>query len=41
MLLGLTYREAGLVAFIFALVWFAQLVPRVGAAIGESLGKKS
>ncbi len=40
MLLGLTYREAGLVAFIFALVYFAQVVPRIGAALGARFGAK-
>ncbi len=42
LIFGMTPGELGLVAFIFALVWSAQLLPRVGDAVGRSLfGKKS
>ncbi len=35
MLLGMTRGEIGLVLFIFGLVYAAQLVPRLGAFLGE------
>jgi hypothetical protein len=37
MLLGMTRGEAGLVLFIFALVYCAQIVPRIGGFLGEKL----
>ena len=44
MLLGMTRGEIGLLVFIFALVYFAQLVPRLGEFLGErvyaKLGRK-
>jgi hypothetical protein len=43
MLLGMTRGEIGLVLFIFALVYFAQIVPKIGEFLGEKLaaGKKA
>jgi hypothetical protein len=38
MLFGMSPGEVGLVVFIFGLVYFAQLVPRLGAFVGEKLG---
>ena len=34
---GMTRGELGLVAFIFLLVWSAQILPRVGDAVGRLL----
>ena len=36
----MTNGELGLVVFIFAIVWFAQLVPKIGARVGERFGGK-
>jgi len=40
MVLGMTHGELGLVIFIFALVYSAQIVPKIGARVGASLGRK-
>jgi hypothetical protein len=40
MWLGMTHGELGLVVFLFALVWGAQLVPTVGERIGALLARK-
>ena len=41
MVFGMTHGELGLVLFIFALVYSAQVVPKVGARVGAWLGRKS
>jgi hypothetical protein len=40
MVLGMTHGELGLVLFIFALVYFAQFVPKLGSRAGAWLGRK-
>jgi hypothetical protein len=37
MMFGMTRGELGLVVFIFALVWSAQILPRVGDLVGRLL----
>jgi hypothetical protein len=41
MVLGMTHGELGLVLFIFALVYSAQIVPKLGARAGEWLGRRN
>jgi hypothetical protein len=40
MVLGMTHGELGLVLFIFALVYSAAWVPKLGAAVGRALAGK-
>ena len=40
MILGMTHGELGLVLFIFALVYGAQVVPKVGERVGVWLSRK-
>ena len=40
MFLGMTSGELGLVAFIFVLVYAAQIVPKIGARLGERFARK-
>jgi Sec-independent protein translocase protein TatA len=40
MLLGMTHGELGIVLFVFALVYGAQVAPKLGARAGEWLGRK-
>lgn len=40
MWLGMTHGEAGLVVFVFALVYAAQIVPKVGERVGGWLSRK-
>jgi Sec-independent protein translocase protein TatA len=37
---GMTHGELGLVLFIFALVYGAQVVPKVGERVGAWLSRK-
>jgi hypothetical protein len=39
-MLGLTGGEVAIVAFIFALVWGAGLLPRLGERLGERFAKR-
>lgn len=40
MIFGMTHGELGLVAFIFALVYGAQVVPKVGERVGAWFARK-
>jgi hypothetical protein len=40
MWLGMTHGEVGLVIFVFALVYAAQIVPKVGERVGVWLSRK-
>jgi hypothetical protein len=40
MWLGMTHGEAGLVAFVLALVYAAQLAPKLGERVGALLTRK-
>ncbi len=40
MIFGMTHGELGLVAFIFAIVYGAQVVPKVGERVGMWLARK-
>lgn len=40
MLFGMTRGEIGLAAFIFALIYLAGLLPRLGEQIGARLGRR-
>jgi Sec-independent protein translocase protein TatA len=40
MIFGMTHGELGLVAFIFAIVYGTQMVPRVGERVGTWLARK-
>jgi Sec-independent protein translocase protein TatA len=39
-MLGLTGGEVAIVAFVFALVWGAGLLPRLGERLGERFAKR-
>ncbi len=40
MVLGMTHGELGLVLFVFCLVYFASVVPKLGAFVGRRLAGK-
>jgi Sec-independent protein translocase protein TatA len=40
MILGMTHGELGLVAFIFVLVYGAQVVPKLGERMGAFFARK-
>ncbi|MGO8999456.1 MAG: hypothetical protein ACLQVI_39530 [Polyangiaceae bacterium] len=40
MWLGMTHGEAGLVVFVFVLVYAAQLAPKLGERVGAWLSRK-
>ncbi len=40
MIFGMTHGELGLVVFIFALVYGAQVVPKIGERVGTWMARK-
>jgi hypothetical protein len=41
MVLGMTHGEVGIVLFVFALVYGAQVVPKLGARLGNWISRRT